>query len=497
MRGDGLGRLVDDGDELVEATWSNAIAAAAAALSDKRPDAIGVLGGARLTLEAQYAWAKLIKGVLGVDNIDAQLSDGLPADAVLGLPRATIDDACRPGGVVIWLGPDPKEEARQPLPAPASRHRRRRRAPDRAGAAHDRHDPPRRPLPASSPGRGRRGGAGPGRRRARHRRGWGGRRLAGRGRGGVGRRRARHRGARSSQLAESSAPIVEAANVLYDGIDGVTFLSALRRGNVHGALDMGLAPGLLPGRVSLADGGERLAEVWPSVPADVGRGATAILEAAAARPHRDPRAAGGRPTERLPRSRARRTGAGEGDLTGGRRPLRQRLDRRRPGRCRARGRGADRGGRHLRQPRGAPQRIAPEGHAPRDRSRRLDPRRRARGGPRRRPGARGRSKRSGTRSSPLPRRTPGSIGPWSNPRGCRRAPPRRLDRHARAFHAPDACVGHQQRRLRPASRRHPHHVRRWRAPASLPVAVGPRPGYGGGVASQRLREARASPRGPR
>ena len=32
------------------------------------------------------------------------------------------------------------------------------------------------------------------------------------------------------------------------------FLPALRRGNVHGALDMGLAPGLLPGRVALDDG---------------------------------------------------------------------------------------------------------------------------------------------------------------------------------------------------------------------------------------------------
>ena len=43
-----------------------------------RPAAIGVLGGARLTNEAAYAWAKLAKGVIGTDNVDAQLGDGLP-----------------------------------------------------------------------------------------------------------------------------------------------------------------------------------------------------------------------------------------------------------------------------------------------------------------------------------------------------------------------------------------------------------------------------------
>ena len=50
------------------------------------------------------------KGVIGTDHVDAQLADGLPAQVVLGLPRATIDDACTPGGVIVLLGPDPKEE---------------------------------------------------------------------------------------------------------------------------------------------------------------------------------------------------------------------------------------------------------------------------------------------------------------------------------------------------------------------------------------------------
>src|SRR5690606_1008927 len=53
---------------------------------------------------------KLAKGVIGTDNVDAQLGDGLPAEAVLGLPRATIDQACAPGGTVVVPGVDPKEE---------------------------------------------------------------------------------------------------------------------------------------------------------------------------------------------------------------------------------------------------------------------------------------------------------------------------------------------------------------------------------------------------
>ena len=52
----------------------------------------------------QYAWAKLAKGVIGTDNVDAQLGDGLPPELVCALPRATIDDACRPGGTVADAG---------------------------------------------------------------------------------------------------------------------------------------------------------------------------------------------------------------------------------------------------------------------------------------------------------------------------------------------------------------------------------------------------------
>ena len=73
------------------------------------PTRVGVIGGARLTNEGAYAWARVAKGVLGTDSVDAQLGDGLPAELVLGLPRATIDEAAAAPTVVLLTG-DLREE---------------------------------------------------------------------------------------------------------------------------------------------------------------------------------------------------------------------------------------------------------------------------------------------------------------------------------------------------------------------------------------------------
>ncbi len=61
----------------------------------------------------------------------------------------------------------------------------------------------------------------------------------------------------------------------------VKFLSALRRGNVRGALDLGLTPGFLPGRVTLDAGRDHFADAWGSVPERRGLDAAGILDAAA------------------------------------------------------------------------------------------------------------------------------------------------------------------------------------------------------------------------
>ncbi|MHB1584713.1 MAG: NADH-quinone oxidoreductase subunit G, partial [Acidimicrobiales bacterium] len=105
--------MVRKGGELVPVSWNEALAAAAAGIEAARrkggPDGVAVIGGARLTNEAAYAWAKLAKGVIGTDSVDAQLGDGLPAELVLGLPRATIDETCSARTVLLLSG-DVREE---------------------------------------------------------------------------------------------------------------------------------------------------------------------------------------------------------------------------------------------------------------------------------------------------------------------------------------------------------------------------------------------------
>jgi NADH-quinone oxidoreductase subunit G len=84
-----------------------------------------------------------------------------------------------------------------------------------------------------------------------------------------------------ASLAESASITVAAASAILNARPDTTFLSALRRSNVRGALDMGLAPGLLPGRVTLEDGAEWYSEVWPATPSATGLDTEGILRAAA------------------------------------------------------------------------------------------------------------------------------------------------------------------------------------------------------------------------
>ncbi|HUY86635.1 MAG TPA: 2Fe-2S iron-sulfur cluster-binding protein, partial [Acidimicrobiales bacterium] len=100
--------------QLVETSWLEAIGSVAShiseALEKSGPASVGVIGGARLANEDAYAWAKLAKAVIGTDCVDAQLDDGLPAEYLLGLPRASFDDACS-APLVLLAGPDLREEA--------------------------------------------------------------------------------------------------------------------------------------------------------------------------------------------------------------------------------------------------------------------------------------------------------------------------------------------------------------------------------------------------
>ncbi len=261
--------------------WGAALDHVAGALAGVDPQRVALLGGARLLNEAQYCWAKLAKGVIGTDHVDAQMGDGLPAELVLALPRATIDDVCRAGGTIILCGPDPKEDL-------GALYLRLRHAVTQDGATLIELTPTRTGLSdiaahslLPKPGE-----------------------LAVLTKALVGALQnlddpelaesssAIYAAARAvsgpvtvvlgrASLSESAQDTVEAALALAD-IDGVRFLSALRRGNIHGALDAGLVPGLLPGRTTLAKGAKRFESVWPRVPSEVGYDTQQILAAAAA-----------------------------------------------------------------------------------------------------------------------------------------------------------------------------------------------------------------------
>jgi NADH-quinone oxidoreductase subunit G len=264
---------------LVAVSWHEALEAVADGLRTAAADGgVGVIGGARLTNEGAYAWARLAKGVLGTDSVDAQIGDGLPAEVVLSLPRATIDDAAG-ADTVITLAGDLREE----LPVLFLRLRAglvdgglslvelspRSTALTPYATASLRYTPggatalARSLTDASAPAP--EGSDPTALDRARS--------LTGAGKVVVviGR----------PSVAEDARLVAEAAQTLAAALPGATFLPALRRGNVMGALDMGLAPGLLPGRVSLEAGRSWFTDAWGSVPAATGLDTTGILRSAA------------------------------------------------------------------------------------------------------------------------------------------------------------------------------------------------------------------------
>ena len=104
--------LVRTAGGLLPTTWSSAIASAGQLLSEAiaagGANSIAVLGGARGTNEDAFAWARLAHDVIGTPHVSAQMGDGLPV-GVLGLNRATIDEAAA-ANTIILLAPDLKEE---------------------------------------------------------------------------------------------------------------------------------------------------------------------------------------------------------------------------------------------------------------------------------------------------------------------------------------------------------------------------------------------------
>jgi NADH-quinone oxidoreductase subunit G len=274
--------------EMTETSWAEAFGEIVSRLDGVAGTRIGLIGGARLPNEDAYAWSKLARTVLHTDNVDAQLGDGLPGDVVASLPRATIDQVCD-ASLVVMIAPDIKEEL--PVLYLRLRHAALEKgtpiievSPAATGAS---------PFAAQSlryrPGElsaladalcGEQPVTAP---------------VSGVGADEVERARAAISGAGQTggsaprvavvigrpSLAEPSSGPVQAA-LAFARLPGVSFLPALRRSNVLGAIDLGLAPGLLPGRTGLEDGRDWYEHQWGTpLPKDGGLDTLGILAQAA------------------------------------------------------------------------------------------------------------------------------------------------------------------------------------------------------------------------
>ena len=274
------------GGELAAVRWPEALNAAADALRAAAPETIAMIGGARLSNEDAYAFTRLAKGVLRTDSVDAQLGDGLPAERLLGLPRASIDETCAAKLVVLLAG-DLREELPvlylrlraaalagtkilecSPVATSLSEHALR--VPYLPGEA------VRLVEALTATGGGQEAGSlGPSATLDAARTLLSN--LSGEPAGSgvvvvLGR----------PSLAESGATIGDAAALLAAALPGARFLPAVRRANTLGALDMGLAPGLLPGRVEMTAARAYYEASWGALPDQPGSDTAGTLARAAA-----------------------------------------------------------------------------------------------------------------------------------------------------------------------------------------------------------------------
>jgi len=260
--------LVREGDGFRDATWGEALDIAAEKLGAYRGDEVASVGGANNTNEEAFVLGKFMRWVIGSGHIDAQIGDGVDPHLAAALtPRATINDLDSASTILVW-GPDVKET----LPVLYLRIRKA----VRNGA---------KLVVASPAGTGLDGIATS---VVRYRAGSGAdalRKLAA-GDGDYADVRELLSGGPvvglvgRSSLAEDPA-LVEAVAAFARTLPEAKLMTLLTRSNVYGALDMGLAPTLLPGRVSTGDADHRqsLEDVWGALPEHVGMSTPEIFGA--------------------------------------------------------------------------------------------------------------------------------------------------------------------------------------------------------------------------
>jgi NADH-quinone oxidoreductase subunit G len=251
--------------QLEKVTWGEALTLVAEKLGGLMSDgkAVAALGGARGTNEDAYALSKFARVVLGTNDVDSQMDDGLdPQFAATTVDRALISDLDTAKTIFLW-GPDLKEEH-------PTLYLRVRHAVQEKGATLVVIHPRRTGLDDRAdykltyrPGAGAdllialKGGEHPEVTVALSQ----GPVVALVGRSGI---------TEDRRLAEAVAAF---ARTLPDA----KVLPLIRRSNSYGALDMGLAPSLLPGRVGV--GSNDFEGDWGPLPEAAGRETGFILKA--------------------------------------------------------------------------------------------------------------------------------------------------------------------------------------------------------------------------
>ena len=257
---------IKEGDGFREASWEEAIDVVASRLAEFRGEEIGGLGGARGTNEDAYAVSKFARVVLGTNNVDSRMDDALSSHFLAAsVDRATISDLDDADTILIW-GPDLKEEH-------PTLYLRVRRAVQDFGTSLVVIHPRRTGLDDRATIK------------VEYRPGGGFQLLDEIADG-------RHEEVAHALSAEKVVALVGIASHA-DGPELAESVAALvrqkagrsallplnSRSNTYGALDMGLAPDLLPGRVNLDSiGCANLAESWGEIPKTPGRDTRSILE---------------------------------------------------------------------------------------------------------------------------------------------------------------------------------------------------------------------------
>jgi NADH-quinone oxidoreductase subunit G len=247
--------LVRKGDRFEKVSWNEALEVVASRLGGYKGPEVAMIGGANNTNEEAFVLGKFMRTVVGSGHVDAQLGDGMePHLAAAITPRATINDLDAASAILVW-GPDLKES----LPVLYLRVRKAVRNGARLVVVH----PTGTGLDDV----------------ATHSLTY---------RAGTGSDILRKLSAGDGEYADAreafgTGPVValvgrtslaedpnltEAVAAFARSLPDAKILPILERANVFGALDMGLSPTLLPGRVSAGshDGVAALEHAWGPLP---------------------------------------------------------------------------------------------------------------------------------------------------------------------------------------------------------------------------------------